>query len=82
MHERPAEVNKWLKEPLKAREIKRIMSTDRNELTYKELIIKDRIKNEQGNGLHKYYAPKGARVPHPNLKESTKQGFLNGAKGY
>lgn len=82
MHERPAEVNKWLKEPLKAREIKRIMSKDRDELTYKELVIKDRILNEQGKGLNKYYAPKGARVPQAHPQSPTLYNPQSATKAY
>lgn len=82
MNERPAEVGRWLSEPLSAREKKRILNKKRNELTYKELVIKDRIMNEQGKGLSKYYAPKGARVPQAHPQSPTVYNPQGATKAY
>lgn len=82
MNERPAEVSKWLKQPLKKKEVERIMSKSRGELTYKELVIKSRILQENGSTINKYYAPKGARVPQAHPSTPTIFTAVSGTKGY
>lgn len=76
MNERPAEVSKWLSEPLTAYEKKRIMHKDRNSLTYKEIVIKNRILQESEDGIQVHFAPKGARAP--ATSHLTKHFKLNG----
>ena len=72
MNERPAEVRRWLKQPLTKKEIKRIMSKDRKDLTYQEIVIKGRILQEQNPEKFKeHLAPEGARVPNPHPKSNT-----------
>lgn len=69
MKERPAQVRQWSKGKLNQKEVNIIMKKKRGELSYREMVIRGRIKNETG-GLHKHLAPKGARVPSRNPKTS------------
>lgn len=83
MNERPAQVRKWLKTPLSKKEIKRILETPREQLTYKEIVIKGKILQDMNpEKFNKHLAPKGARVPTQTPKNNTLYDAPKGTRGY